>query len=158
MHLNLLFCRWIDSVAGKIEGIVAVDGKTIQNICDDSSLHMLTAYASQSGLAIGQVSTGEKGDEYAAIPKLLQDLDVSGCLITIDAAGCYKEIAEVIHEQCDAGYLLQVKGNQPTLHSELISYFDYFDKSIANETTKSKTRDIGHGRKEVRNSLLQRMC
>ena len=81
-------------------------------------LHMVGAWSSEAGLALGQVATDAKSNEITAIPKLLELLDLSGALVTIDAMGCQTEIAALIVGS-GGDYLLQVKGNQPHLHDDL---------------------------------------
>ena len=144
------FRSWVACTSGKVKGLVAVDGKTICNKRDSSPLHILSAYSDHFGVCVGQISTGEKGGEYEAIPKLLKDLDIAGCLITIDAAGCYKEIAEKTVYETKADYLFQVKGNQPVLHSELTSYFEECDGSIVDGARRNIHQSKEHGRHEKR--------
>ena len=95
--------------------VVAIDGKTVRRSHDRTlgkkAIHMVNVWASSNGLALGQTKVDEKSNEITAIPKLLQLLELSGCIVTIDAMGCQKEIArEIIEAQAD--YLLAVKENQ----------------------------------------------
>ena len=111
-----VFRRWVSSVVGVLEGVVAVDGKTVRGSGDgeQSPIHMVSALATQSGLVLGQEKVAQKSNEITAIPELLRALLLKGCLVTIDAMGCQKAIATQIVEQ-GADYLLAVKGNQPSL-------------------------------------------
>jgi hypothetical protein len=104
--------------------LIAIDGKALRGssrICSDKvrrMVYMVGAWSTEAGLALGQVRTDEKSNEITAIPKLLEILDLAGVLVTIDAAGCQKEIAAQIVD-ANGDYLLQVKGNQERLHDDL---------------------------------------
>ena len=118
------FMEWVQAVAQVTQGeVVAIDGKTVPRSHDRTlgkkAIHMVNVWASSNGLALGQTKVDEKSDEKSneitAIPKLLQLLELSGCIVTIDAMGCQKEIArEIIEAQAD--YLLAVKENQGRLY------------------------------------------
>lgn len=117
------FLAWIKSlylVLGK--EVVAIDGKALRRSHDHSNnkaaIHMVSAWATESRLVLGQVKTTEKSNEITAIPELLKSLALEGCLITIDAMGCQKEIAKTIVNK-EANYLLAVKDNQPTLKNAI---------------------------------------
>jgi predicted transposase YbfD/YdcC len=150
------FAAWVRDVAELTEGqVVAIDGKTIRRSFDRagsrSAIHMVNAWATESGLSLGQVATDEKSNEITAVPRLLELLQLKGCIVTLDAMGCQKEIAGRIVSK-GADYLLQVKGNQPQLHMELEAYFtqalkhDFADVPFdVHETTER-----GHGRRERR--------
>ncbi len=98
--------------------LIAIDGKTCRRSHDHAknlgALHIVSAWASEEGIALGQVATDAKSNEITAIPELLALLDIKGCLVSIDAMGCQTEIAETILQQ-GGDYLLAVKGNQPKL-------------------------------------------
>src|SRR5206468_11555884 len=87
-----------------------------------SAIHMVSAWATANHLSLGQVVVDQKSNEITAIPKLLELLDVSGCLVSIDAMGCQVEIAGKIIE-AKADYVLAVKANQPTLHDGIVDFF-----------------------------------
>lgn len=113
------FLGWVNSlrpVLGK--EVVAIDGKTLRRSHSHSdnktAIHMVSAWATESRLVLGQIKTAEKSNEITAIPELLQSLALKGCLITIDAMGCQKDIAKTIVDK-EADYLLAVKDNQPKL-------------------------------------------
>ena len=111
---------WITALHALTDGqVVAIDGKALRRSFDAASskaaIHMVSAWATANHNSLGQVVVDEKGNEITAIPKLLRLLELSGCLVTIDAMGCQTEIArEVITAGAD--YVLAVKANQPTLH------------------------------------------
>src|SRR5687767_6639708 len=107
---------FVESTAGRL---VNIDGKTIRASLDRASdlkpLHVVSAWACEARLVLGQVAVDEKSNEITAIPKLLEVLELSGAIVTIDAMGCQKEIAKKIREK-DADYVLAVKGNQEHLY------------------------------------------
>jgi predicted transposase YbfD/YdcC len=113
-------------LAGVVEGVVAVDGKTVRGSGAKGShdlLHMVTAYATHSGLCLGQEGTYGKGNELAGTKVLLDVLALKGCIVTMDALGCQKELAEKIIKQ-GGDYVFQVKGNQKNLHESLQEFFE----------------------------------
>lgn len=134
---------------------VSIDGKTLRRSHDRrhglGPLHLVSAWATQKGISLGQVATEEKSNEITAIPALLERIDVSDAVVTIDAMGCQKDIAEKIIEG-NGDYVLALKGNQGTLHAAVEAYFsqhlenDFADVKVSRLTTKEK----GHGRKEQR--------
>lgn len=123
------FTSWIESlrpVLGK--EVVAVDGKTLRRSHDKSdnkaAIHMVSAWATESALVLGQVKTSEKSNEIVAIPELLESLALEGCLVSIDAMGCQKNIAKKIVSK-NADFLLAVKDNQPTLKAAIQETLDH---------------------------------
>ena len=112
---------------------------------------MVSAWASENRLVLGQVKTEEKSNEITAIPQLLDMLEIEGCIVTIDAIGCQTQIAKKIVEK-QAFYVLAVKGNQGCLYEDMVGYFDWALKNTFNETayTIHETVDGDHGRIEVR--------
>ena len=150
------FISWIHGVFEITGGqTVAIDGKTLrrsgERCSNKAPIHMVGAWAAQTGLILGQVKTEDKSNEITAIPKLLKLLEITGCIVTIDAMGCQKEIARQIADQ-QADYVLALKGNQGTLHKDVELFFedalqcDF--KDIPHESYE--TTDGGHGRVEVR--------
>lgn len=121
------FVQWTQSIAGAIKGIIAIDGKTLRGsndlARDGKAVHIVSAFAAENHLILGQLATDAKSNEITAIPLLLRMLDVKGATITIDAAGCQKEIAKDIRV-LDADYILALKGNQGNLHDEVTNFFD----------------------------------
>ena len=110
------FIRWTQSLMDIDEDLIAVDGKTLRGSRDKgkSAVHIVSAWASANSLVLGQYRVDEKSNEITAIPELLRILHIKGALITIDAMGCQKDIAEQIVD-AGADYLLAVKGNQRKL-------------------------------------------
>lgn len=135
--------------------LVAIDGKTLRRSFDKASgksaIHMVSAWATANCISLGQVVVDAKSNEITAIPKLLQILELSGCLVTIDAMGCQTEIAEQIVER-GADYVLAVKGNQPTLHAGIAAFFlDHMEDDFARmQVGRHETFKKGHGREEQR--------
>jgi predicted transposase YbfD/YdcC len=112
---------------------------------------MVSAWATANHISLGQVVVDQKSNEITAIPKLLGLLDVSGCLVTIDAMGCQTEIAEKIVEG-KADYVLAAKGNQPTLYEGIVGFFlDQMEDDFARvKVSRHETVEHGHGRDEHR--------
>jgi predicted transposase YbfD/YdcC len=135
--------------------IVAIDGKTLRQSFDKatakSAIHMVSAWATANHISLGQVVVEEKSNEITAIPKLLEMLEISGALATIDAMGCQAEIAEKIVGG-KADYVLAVKGNQPTLHEGIVAFFlDQMEDDFARvKVSRHETFEHGHGRDERR--------
>ena len=135
--------------------LVAIDGKTLRRSFDaassKSALHLVSVWAAANQITLGQLAVEDKSNEITAIPKLLRLLELTDCVVTIDAMGCQTEIAEQIVEQ-KADYVLAVKGNQPTLHEGIQEFFaehleDDFQRTSVRRLT---TRERGHGRVETR--------
>ena len=147
---------WITALHEITDGqVVAIDGKTLRRSFDTASgksaIHMVSAWATANHISLGQIVVDEKSNEITAIPKLLQMLEISGCLVTIDAMGCQTEIAkEIINAGAD--YVLAVKGNQPTLHQGIKTFFDdHFEDDFGRtKARRHETREKGHGREETR--------
>lgn len=145
------FQSWVDSIVELTAGtIVAIDGKTVRRSHNRETgldaLHVVSAFASHNQLALAQRVIDTKSNELKAIPKLLDLLDVAGCIVTIDAAGCYQEIVEKIAEK-KADYLIAVKQNQPTLHADIVRIFD---PNRHAHDDYARHEDSLHGRTEVR--------
>ena len=151
---------WITSLHEVTAGqVVAIDGKTLRQSFDKadakSAIHMVSAWATANHISLGQVVVDQKSNEITAIPKLLELLDVSGCLVTIDAMGCQAEIAGQIIEG-KADYVLAVKANQPTLHDGIVEFFlDHMEDDFARvKVSRHETKEHGHGRDEHRTYLV----
>src|SRR6266700_3466861 len=131
-------------------GRVALDGKTSRRSHDEAAgrraLHLVSAFATDRHLVLGQEAVDEKSNKIIAIPALLSRLALEGALVTIDAMGCNPGIAQNILN-AKADYLLAVKDNQPTLHAEIESYFD---TAPSNTIERSQNIDKRHGRLEIR--------
>src|SRR5262249_9298522 len=156
------FANWLQSLrltaAEKAEveqPVLAVDGKTARRSQDPKhglgALHAVTVWASEFGLALGQVACAEKSNEITAIPELLRLVDVEGAIITIDAMGTQKAIAAQIIDS-GADYVLALKGNQGTLHQAVIDYFEAQGRQhwVGVAVRRYVTQEKGHGREEVR--------
>jgi len=151
--LNESLTNWAGNIHALCEGgIVAIDGKTLRNSFDSATgnkaLHVVSAFAKDSGITLGQIKTEKKSNEITAIPKLLDMLSIKGALVTIDAMGCQKKIITAIIEK-KADYLIAVKKNQKTLHSDIVDTFKFADtnSSVMQSFTDY---DKGHGRVETR--------
>jgi predicted transposase YbfD/YdcC len=120
------FVRWTESLRAALDcEIVSIDGKALRRArnSEGSIAYIVSAWASKNGMTLGQLKVDEKSNEITAIPRLLQILDLSGCIVTIDAMGCQKQIAADIIE-ADAHYVLALKGNQATAEAEIRAAFD----------------------------------
>ena len=151
---------WITALHEITDGqLVAVDGKTLRRSFDTASsksaIHMVSAWATTNLITLGQVVVDAKSNEITAIPKLLQMLELSGALVTIDAMGCQTEIARTIVD-AGADYVLAVKQNQPTLHDGIIEFFDeQLENDFANvKVSRHETNERGHGRQETRHYFV----
>lgn len=158
------FLEWVRSVYELTRGqVVAIDGKHSRRSYDrasgKSAINMVSAWASENQMVLGQVKVDQESNEITAIPKLLDMLEIAGCIITIDAIGCQTEIAEKIVSK-EADYVLSVKGNQGNLYEDLVGYFDWALKDKFNQTnyTTEETVDGGHGRIEVRRYYATSDC
>jgi len=153
------FMRWVEGVFRVSKGqVIAIDGKTLRGSHERGigrdAIHMVNAWATQSGIALGQWKTDAKSNEITAIPPLLRQLDVEGCIVTLDAMGAQKEIAQVIRDE-KADYVLRVKANQGHLQEDLEEWFVYADEvqfsGMAHDY--AETINKGHGRIEIRGSI-----
>ena len=150
------FVEWTQAVAALLPGeVVAIDGKTVRRSHDRragrQAIHLVSAWASANTLTLGQVKTEEKSNEITAIPRLLEMLELGGCLVTIDAMGCQKEIAREIVES-GADYLLAVKENQGQLYQDVRDLFEAGDGTGLDGLPHdyATTLNKGHGRIERR--------
>ena len=135
--------------------LVAIDGKTCRGSHDAGNnlgpLHIVSAWASEEGIALGQVATDAKSNEITAIPKLLEQIDLCNTIVTIDAMGCQKDIVEqIVQEQGDC--VIAVKDNQPKLHTAIASFFhEKIERAFEDlQYRVHETRDAGHGRIDER--------
>jgi predicted transposase YbfD/YdcC len=120
------FLCWTQSVRQAVpQEIVALDGKALRRALDkDQSVqYIVSAWAESNGLVLGQLKVADKSNEITAVPELLRVLELSGCIVTLDAMGCQKKIAKEIME-ADADYVLALKGNQEKVHEEVKSFLD----------------------------------
>lgn len=147
---------WITALHEISDGqVIAIDGKTLRRSFDaadsKAAIHMVSAWATANHISLGQVVVDAKSNEITAIPKLLEMLELSGAMVTIDAMGCQTEIAQKIVDG-DADYCLAVKGNQPTLHQGIVEFFDKHleDDFARTPVRRYQTEEKGHGREENR--------
>lgn len=158
-YFEKAFISWAEELSQKSKGdIVAIDGKTARSTYDNqlgkSPIHIVSAWLDSNKMVLGQVKTDQKSNEITAIPLLLDMLFIKGCVVTIDAMGCQKDIAEKIIEK-KADYVLALKGNQGNLHKDVVDYFDDINKSDFKDKDKFlKTIDKDHGRNEIRKYYL----
>ena len=146
------FLRWTQGLRSAVaEEIVALDGKALRRAINkgDCPKVVVSAWAAENGLALGQLKVEDKSNEITAVPKLLRVLELAGCIVTLDAMGCQKEIAKEIKET-DADYVLALKGNHELTHAEVKSYLDDAIARKAKELAFTETVDKGHGRLETR--------
>lgn len=150
------FQSWIDSIQELTEGqIIAIDGKQMRGSKDGflgkRAIYMVSAWAEANELVLGQRKVDEKSNEITAIPELLKILDISGCIITIDAIGTQTKIAKAIVDN-GADYLLSVKENQGHLFEEISWLFEYDQQNNFKDGAydHAKTTNKGHGRIEIR--------
>src|SRR6516162_8743830 len=159
------FANWLQSLraeataaTGIDQPVLAVDGKTARRSHDRSkglgALHCVSVWASELGLSLGQVACAEKSNEITAIPELLRLVDIQGAIVTIDAIGAQKAIAEQVVEG-GADYVLALKGNQETLHEAVIDYVNqHLDDDFAGVPARRHLEtEKGHGREEDRSYI-----
>jgi len=142
------FVDWVSRLVNLTDGeVIPIDGKTIRGAKANgkkSPFHMVSAWATNNNLVLGQVKVSEKSNEITAIPRLLELITVKGCIVTIDAMGCQQDIALKIIEQ-EADYILAVKENQKQLYQDIVDEFR-FGKNIQTDLTE----ELDHGRIETR--------
>jgi predicted transposase YbfD/YdcC len=153
------FVAWVAAVSGHPEGVIAVDGKTVRRSGrkqkGQAPIHVVSAFAARQRLVLGQVKVAEKSNEITAIPKLLDLLAIEGAIVTIDAMGCQREIAQKIVDK-KADYVLALKGNQGTLRDDVELFVaeqkaaDFKDCKIS----RDQTVDADHGRIETRTTTV----
>lgn len=159
-ELQQCFLRWMQAVSEVTAGeVVAIDGKTLRRSFDrargKSAIHMVSAWASVNRLVLGQQKVDEKSNEITAIPALLQLLELKGCIVTIDAMGCQKAIAQTIIKQ-EADYVLTLKANHGLLYEEVQRFFAWARQRQFSEVAHRyyHTLDGTHGRVEERHYWL----
>ncbi len=155
-YLEQFYREWISELLATRSvgtlGQVAIDGKTVCGASAAQKVHMLSAWAHEYGLSLGQVAVDEKTNEITAIPELLDALDLRESVVTIDAIGCQKAIAEKIIDN-QANYVLALKGNQPMLYDEVKEYVHWVERKRPHDIVFDHWRsryEKGHGRLERR--------
>lgn len=142
------FAAWVEDLREREPDIVAIDGKTSRRTRSGAShpLHLVSAWATRQRLVLGQEAVAGKGNEITAIPLLLERLELTGALVTIDAIGCQRSIATAIRAK-GADYLLALRDNWPALAKEVRLFFDTAPSSAIDTF---ETVDGDHGRIETR--------
>jgi predicted transposase YbfD/YdcC len=148
------FVRFMQGFAATTRGVVAIDGKTLRRSFDQASgkspLHLVSAWAAEQRLVLGQLAVDGKSNEITAVPKLLRLLSLEGAIVTADALHCQRAIAEQVVAQ-GGDYVLALKGNQGTLHADVSLFLEDPQRPPAAAHT---TVDADHGRIETRTALL----
>ena len=145
-----IFAQWSDSLKSVLaeNDVIAIDGKTVRGSMDSfhnkSPIHIVSAWSNQNSLVLGQRKVDGKSNEITAIPELLEMLEIKGCIVTIDAMGTQRDIAQKIIDN-DADYILALKGNHPYLKQDVESLCKRSKPDYENETVEK-----GHGRIETR--------
>jgi len=155
--------RWITALHEMSDGqVIAIDGKTLRRSFDAASskaaIPMVSAWATARHISLGQVVTDGRSNEITAIPRLLEMLEIRGCLVTIDAMGCQREVARNIVD-AGADYVLTVKDNQPKLHAAIRDFFTQHleDDSPSIACRRDESHEKGHGRRDDRYYYLARL-
>lgn len=148
------FAQWVESACHKqARETISIDGKTLRGSKgkEQRALHMISAWAHERGLVIGQIATEEKSNEITAVPELLKALDIENCIVTADAMSCQKAITRQVAAQ-KGDYVFGLKENQRTLYDETVRYFNEAAEApeLYREVTSVTTVDKGHGRIEKR--------
>lgn len=156
-QLHTVFVEWMKTVVEHITGVVAIDGKQARRTkeAERAPLHVVSAFSVECGLVLGQLACEEKSNEITAIPKLLEMLEIEGCIVTVDAMGTQTEIAKKITEK-GADYILALKENQKTLHENVRLYFEEYRKEPAgvDPACSAVRHSLGHGRYESRTCYI----
>jgi predicted transposase YbfD/YdcC len=153
-QFRTVFQRFMARFAETIQGVVAIDGKVLRRSFDrasgKSALHMVSAWGCEQRMVLAQIATDAKSNEITAVPKLLEMLSLKGTIVTVDALNCQREIAQKIVDR-GGDYALALKGNQGTLHDDVVTYFnDPASKTVAAEPEV----DGDHGRIETRTATV----
>jgi predicted transposase YbfD/YdcC len=149
------FVQWVQGISQTVKGVVAIDGKTLRRSHDHEAgkkaLHVVSAWAVENRLVLAQLATEEKSNEITAIPILLRQLALAGCIVTIDAMGTQTKIAAQIVEQ-EGEYALALKDNQGNLYEEVKATFAMAEKDgfQALQWESDRRVEKGHGRLEIR--------
>jgi predicted transposase YbfD/YdcC len=140
--------------------VIALDGKKYFTETGEDNitrmLYIVSAWNEANGLALAQVRTKEKSNEIKALPELLRILKIPGSIVTIDAAGCQKEIVKTIIKKNKADYCIALKGNQPTMYAEMVQYAQdcIADPLLREKYSTITKKEKGHGRIELRKYYL----
>ena len=160
-YFELIFRNWVKQVCQEVKGVVAIDGKLMRgpSQCDGEhtrgkkgfKLWMVSAWSAANGISLGQVKVDDKNNEITAIPLLINSLELSGCIVTIDAMGCQKDITQTIIGH-DANYIIAIKENKKKNYQPAKQIIDYYQDrdEIINRVTRHVSENAGHGRIEKR--------
>jgi predicted transposase YbfD/YdcC len=148
--LRQLLGAWLEMLPEGVRNqILAIDGKCLRGTDDaiNPALHLVSLFAVDSGILLAQQPVENKSNEITAIPKILDEIDIQGAVITIDAMGCQKSIAKKICDQ-GADYVLALKGNAGLIHDEVVQYFKEAEEAGYQylDHTEFSEKDLGHGR------------
>jgi predicted transposase YbfD/YdcC len=149
------FLEWVRGISKTVQGVIAIDGKTLRRSHNHGegkkALHMVSAWAVENRLVLAQLATEEKSNEITAIPVLLRQLALAGCIVTIDAMGTQTKIASQIIEQ-EGDYALALKENQGNLYEEVKATFTMVEKEafVGLHWESHRSVEKGHGRLEIR--------
>jgi predicted transposase YbfD/YdcC len=148
------FINWVEAICQVLkEQVVSFDGKALRashnRTIGKDAIYMVSAWATENEVVLGQTKVDDKSNEITAIPALLELLELSGCIVTIDAMGCQKEIASKIVDQ-GADYVLALKGNQGKLYADAKTLFEDAQAIDFADCDYHRTVDKGHGRIEIR--------
>lgn len=154
------FSLWTQGVLAKLsgegpgsrlQGVIAIDGKALRRAVEsgEKPAVIVGAWASELSLSLGQVKVADKSNEIGALPALLEMLTLKGCIVTLDAMGCQREVAQKVVER-GGDYILALKGNQESLHQQVSHYLDTGLELAKAEGNYHEEESCGHGRKEVR--------
>ena len=154
---NRCFMEWVNVIAGHIQGVIAIDGKTLRNSGDTfletKPIHLINAFATENQLILGQLATEAKSNEITAIPELLKLLTIKGSIITIDAMGCQKDIVQQIKWQ-EGEYVIALQGNQGTLHAEIENFFQQAKEVLPEEAGCDFAKSLEKNRGRVEERLI----
>ena len=159
-EFNKSFLSWVKEISKVTAGeIIAFDGKQSRNSGDEKNgqgvINTVSAWAASNRLVLGQKKVEGKSNEITALPELIKILDLAGCIVTIDAMGCQREIVKKIVEK-DADYVIAVKKNQPSLYEQIEQLFKQAIKTDGKDLKMSafSSKEINRGREEIRNYLM----
>lgn len=145
-QLEKCFIEWIQTIERKTSGeVIAIDGKRIRGCYDryhaQDAIHMVSAWATENGVSLGQIKTDGKSNEITAIPRLLEMLDIKDRIVTVDSMGTQKEIARHIIDQ-GGDYVLALKGNPPNLYADIRAFFE---RNLSNNFLNGNADVVAHG-------------
>ena len=158
-HFQRCFVSWVASLTGAPDGVIAIDGKTSRRAYQGKGakapIHMVSAFAARQRLVLGQIKVAEKSNEIVAIPKLLDMMVIEGAIVTIDAMGCQRDIAQKIVDK-KGDYVLALKGNQGSLRDDVaLLVAEQTAKEFSDsEISRAETVDGDHGRIETRTTTV----